>query len=168
MRPASAKSKGRRLQQRIASDILAAFPQLTADDVKSTPMGCVGEDVQLSAAARVCFPFSIEAKNTEKLNVWSALSQAEDAKRARDAVLVFKRNRSEVYAALRWETLLALLSAGSPRAGIASSDAAAEEIDQVVRRLQLVRDSLVRGRDGGAALPSEAGQVNPADHPAGN
>ena len=49
---ASCKAKGRRLQQTVAEDVLRAFPALEADDVRSTPMGCAGEDVQMSPRAQ--------------------------------------------------------------------------------------------------------------------
>ena len=51
MKTQSCKSKGRRLQQKVVADVLAAFPHLQPDDVRSTSMGCGGEDVQLSPAA---------------------------------------------------------------------------------------------------------------------
>ena len=40
-------------------------------------MGDSGEDILLSPAARKLFPFSVECKNQEKLNIWSSLEQAE-------------------------------------------------------------------------------------------
>lgn len=140
MRPQSAKSKGRRLQQAIASDILACFPHLSPDDVKSTPSGCNGEDVLLSDAARACFPFSVEAKNQEKVNVWSALDQASDPNRPHEPLLVLKRNRSETYAVVRWRTLLRLLKNGSaPRLR--------KEIDKVVHSLLAIRGSMGEEED---------------------
>ena len=70
----SCKGKGRRLQQAVARDIIAAFDHLQEDDVRSTSMGA-GEDVQLSPAARAAMPYSIECKNTERLNLWGALER---------------------------------------------------------------------------------------------
>ena len=66
MRPSSCKAKGRRFQQQIAADILAAFPNLGEDDVRSTSMGASGEDIQLSTSARTLFPYSVEAKNQRR------------------------------------------------------------------------------------------------------
>ena len=109
MKAASCKSKGRRLQQDVARGILAAFPHLQADDVRSTSMGAGGEDVQLSAAARQCMPYSIECKNTERLTIWSAIEQCEaNAPAGTTPLVVFKRNRSKTYAVLPWEHLMAL------------------------------------------------------------
>ena len=45
MRPQSAKAKGRRLQQIVCQDLLELFPSLEADDIRSTSMGCNGEDI---------------------------------------------------------------------------------------------------------------------------
>ena len=41
-------------------------------------MGESGEDIKLSPAARKLIPYSFECKNQEKLNIWEALSQAEE------------------------------------------------------------------------------------------
>jgi len=65
----SRKQKGRRLQQAVRDLILENFKELEPDDVRSTPMGVSGTDVQLSPAARRLFPYSTECKNTERLNI---------------------------------------------------------------------------------------------------
>ena len=111
MKTQSCKSKGRRLQQAVAADMLRAFPHLEEDDVRSTSMGCGGEDVQLSPAARRVFPYSVECKNTEKLAIWSALEQCK-ANCSKDVtpLVIFKRNRSPVYATLPWAALLRLIA----------------------------------------------------------
>ena len=77
MKPRSAKNKGKRLQNNVRDLILEKFNQLEPDDVRSITMGDSGEDVLLSPAARKLFPFSVECKNQEKLNVWASLEQAE-------------------------------------------------------------------------------------------
>lgn len=109
MRPSSAKAKGRRHQQAIRDAILAAFPELEPDDVKVAIMGESGEDIKLSPAARRRFPFSIEAKNTEKLAIWSALEQGEKNAGAFTPLLIFRRNRSKTYVALEFTAFLELL-----------------------------------------------------------
>jgi hypothetical protein len=72
-------------------------------------MGQSGMDVQLSEAARERFPYAIEAKNQEKLNIWSALEQSARDNRDLTPLLVFKRNRSDVYCALRFEDFMSLV-----------------------------------------------------------
>ena len=72
----SKKAKGRRLQKWVVEKILAVLPSLASDDVSSRSMGAGGEDVLLSPKARSLFPYSIECKNTERVNVWNFYEQA--------------------------------------------------------------------------------------------
>jgi len=111
MRPQSAKAKGRRLQDAVRELLLEHFSDLEEDDIKTAIMGEGGTDIKLSPAARRLFPYSIEAKNQEKLNIWSALEQAEEnCKDGTAPLLIFKRNRSRTYAVLALEDLLKLLT----------------------------------------------------------
>lgn len=95
MKPQSAKAKGRRLQQEVRDMLLGFFPQLAADDVRSTAMGQGGEDIQLSPAARKLIPFQIECKNKREVAVINWLND-----QARDhgdyyPIVVCKQNYSE-------------------------------------------------------------------------
>ena len=110
MKPRSAKNKGKRLQNKIRDLILEKFDILEPDDVRSITMGDSGEDILLSPAARKVFPFSVECKNQEKLNIWSALEQAEENSGNHTPLDIFKRNRSKTYAVLEFNQLLELLS----------------------------------------------------------
>ena len=110
MKPRSAKNKGKRLQNKIRDLILEKFDSLEQDDVRSITMGDSGEDILLSPAARRLFPFSVECKNQEKLNIWSALEQAEDNSGNHTPLVIFKRNRSKTYAVLEFDRLLELLN----------------------------------------------------------
>ena len=111
MKARSAKNKGKRLQNKVRDLILEKFnKQLEPDDVRSITMGDSGEDILLSPAARRLFPFSVECKNQEKLNIWSALEQAEDNSNNHIPLVVFKRNRSKTYAVLEFDSLLKLLN----------------------------------------------------------
>lgn len=106
---ASRKAKGRKLQQQVRDTILEKFTQLEPDDVRSTSMGASGTDILLSPAAKKLFPYSVEAKCQEALNIWSALTQAEENRLENTApLLVFKRNRSETYVALKLEDFMKL------------------------------------------------------------
>ena len=69
-----------------------------------------GEDVLLSPAARKLFPFSVECKNQEKLNIWSSLQQAEDNAGEHIPLVVFKRNRSKTYVAFELDKLMEVLN----------------------------------------------------------
>ena len=109
MKTQSAKNKGRRLQQAIVKAILNKFPELTENDVQSISMGKSGMDVELSEAARKKFPFAVEAKNTERLNIWSAIEQAEGSNRDLTPLVIFKRNRSNTYVTLKLEDFMELI-----------------------------------------------------------
>jgi hypothetical protein len=109
---ASCKAKGRRLQQEVAKLILTTFSELAEEDVRSTSMGSSGVDIQLSPAARKLFPYSVECKNTEKLNVWSALKQCEsNCPDGSAPLLVFRRNRSKTYAVVELEHFMDIVAA---------------------------------------------------------
>ena len=110
MKPRSAKNKGKRLQNKIRDLILEKFDSLEPDDVRSITMGDSGEDILLSPAARRLFPFSVECKNQEKLNIWGALEQAEDNSGNHTPLVIFKRNRAKTYAVLEFDRLLELLN----------------------------------------------------------
>ena len=74
---ASSKAKGRRGQQKVVRWILDCFPSLEPDDVRSTPMGVSGPDVQLSPAAKKIYNVSIEVKNQERPGLRKAWEQAD-------------------------------------------------------------------------------------------
>ena len=111
MKTSSGKAKGRRLQNKIRDLLLEHFSdKLEPDDIRSQIMGMSGEDIVLSPAARKLFPFSLECKNQEKLNIWSSLEQAETNAGKHTPLLIFKRNRSKTYAVLEFDELLKLLN----------------------------------------------------------
>ncbi len=110
MRPQSAKAKGRRLQQEVRDAVLKAFPQLEPDDVRSTSMGASGSDLLLSPAARRVFPYSVEAKNVESLNIHKAIEQAhKGAAKETVPVVVFRKNNTPAYVAVYFQHFLDLL-----------------------------------------------------------
>jgi len=108
VKPRSCKAKGKRLTNQIALDIVKRL-NLQSGDAKAPPTSCPGEDVWLSPTAQAAFPFSIEAKNVEKLNVWTALKQCEANAGDLTPLLIIKRNRSKTYAVLLWDELLDIL-----------------------------------------------------------
>ncbi len=109
MRPQSAKSKGRRLQQEVRDAVLATFPSLEPDDVRSTSMGASGADLLLSPAARRLFPYSVECKNVESLNIHKALAQAKSgAVPNTTPIVVFRKNGTLPSVALPFNVFLHL------------------------------------------------------------
>ena len=108
MKAQSAKAKGRRLQQWVRNQLIEQL-DVHPEDIESRSMGAGGEDLIMARAARQKFPYSVECKNQEKLNIWSALEQAESNSEKGKPVLVFKRNRSKTYAVLQIEDFMELI-----------------------------------------------------------
>ena len=71
MKTQSAKAKGRKLQQWVRDQIIEQL-EVHPEDIESRSMGAGGEDLIMARAARQKFPFSVECKNVEKLNVWKS------------------------------------------------------------------------------------------------
>lgn len=88
--------------------ILERWPQLGKLDVESTGMGQPGIDVKLSTAARELFPFGSECKNQEAFSIWAAMKQARVNAENQGLLplVIYTRNREEIWAALRFEDLL--------------------------------------------------------------
>lgn len=109
MKPSSSKAKGRRLQNEIVEAIYERFPTLREGDARGAIMGESGADIKLSPAARDLIPLAIEAKNTERLNIWEAIRQAKEHTEEGHPCVVFRRNRHEPWAALPLDVLLGIL-----------------------------------------------------------
>ena len=108
--PASRKAKGRRFQQAVRQDLIDHLG-VPEGDVLSTAMGQSGCDLYLSPAARALFPYGVECKHQEAIAIPAWWKQCENnaSKVGLIPLLVFKRNREEPLAVLRWSDLLALL-----------------------------------------------------------
>ena len=114
MKTQSAKAKGRRLQQWVR-DLLIEKLDVHPEDVESRSMGAGGEDLIMARAAREKFPYSIECKNQEKVNVWESYSQAVENSKDYEPVVASMAaalphldrfapcNTLESLAALEWE-----------------------------------------------------------------
>lgn len=107
---ASRKAKGRRFQQEIRDDLISRLG-IDPGDILSTAMGQSGCDLYLSPAARERFPFAVECKAQERIALpeWWQQCETNASKVGLVPLLVFKRNREEPLAVLRWSDLLALL-----------------------------------------------------------
>jgi hypothetical protein len=91
MKTQSAKAKGRRLQQWVRDKLVEEL-DVHPEDIESRSMGAGGEDLIMARAAREKFPYSIECKNVEKLNVWDAYTQAESNSGDYEPIVVMKKN----------------------------------------------------------------------------
>jgi hypothetical protein len=94
MKPSSAKAKGRLLQKWFAN-LLVEELDVDPEDLESRPMGSGGEDIIMGKQTRNIFPYSIECKNQEAVNVWKAYEQATENCKGYEPLVVIKRNRSK-------------------------------------------------------------------------
>ena len=90
----SAKAKGRRFQQWVRDQLIEKL-DVHPEDVESRSMGAGGEDLIMARAAREKFPYSIECKNQETLNVWKSYEQAESNSGDYEPVVFIKRNNQK-------------------------------------------------------------------------
>lgn len=106
---ASRKAKGRNLQKTVRDAVLQEFPFLTEDDVRSTSMGASGTDVQLSTKALEVFPYDVECKNTETINVWKAYEQSKERTReGLNPLLIIKKNGKKPLAVIDFDLFMKL------------------------------------------------------------
>jgi len=91
MKTSSAKAKGRKLQQWFRDRLIDVL-EIHEEDIESRSMGAGGEDLIMARAARTKFPYSIECKNQEKVNIWESYKQAESNCGKYEPILVLKRN----------------------------------------------------------------------------
>jgi hypothetical protein len=94
MKTSSAKAKGRKLQQWF-TNLLVNTLGLDKDDLESRPMGSQGEDIIMGKQSRDKFPYSIECKNQERVNVWNAYDQASENCKGYEPLVVIKKNRTK-------------------------------------------------------------------------
>lgn len=58
-------------------------------------MGSSGEDVIMGVQSREVFPYSVECKNQEKVNVWAAYEQSEANCGKHEPLVVIKKNHKK-------------------------------------------------------------------------
>ena len=112
MKTSSAKAKGRRFQQLVASKIskLTGFACGPNEMIESRWMGQSGVDIRLVADALDAFPWSVECKCVEKLNWWDAIKQALSNTLPRtDWLLCVKRNRTHPVVVLDMDVFFDIL-----------------------------------------------------------
>jgi len=79
------------------------------EDIESRSMGSGGEDLIMSKAARNKFPYSVECKNQESLNIWKAWDQANGNKGLYEPMVVIKKNGVRPLVVLDAENFLEMI-----------------------------------------------------------
>jgi hypothetical protein len=107
MKTQSAKAKGRKLQQQVR-DVLIEELEIHPEDIESRSMGAGGEDLIMSRAAREKFPYSIECKNQERVNVWAAYDQAAENSGHYEPLVIIKKNRTKALCVIELDAFVKL------------------------------------------------------------
>ena len=103
--PINSKQKGAKFERKIA-EILRGYGY-------EAERGCQHAGGKDSPDVKHNMPhLHIEAKNVERLNIWNALEQSKrDASEDDMAVVMFKRNRSDIYVAMSLDDFMDLYKA---------------------------------------------------------
>lgn len=93
----SRKNKGVKLQNWVRDKLIELSDgRLEDDDIRRAIMGEKGVDVKIcNPHKHHMFPFAVECKNQERVNVWDSFNQAESNCGNSIPLLVLKRNRSK-------------------------------------------------------------------------
>ena len=96
MKPNSRKAKGRYLQNIVKDRIIKLYPVLGKDDIRTSLMSETGADIKLTShTSRKLFPYSIECKNQESINIWKSYEQAKENAGEYEPIVVLKRNNTK-------------------------------------------------------------------------
>ena len=112
----SRKGKGRNLQKWVCKEIsmLTSIPYKQSDDsclIHSREMGQSGCDIILRGLAGQLFPFSVECKNSETLNLMKTIKQAKsNLKDLTDWMIVYKNKKlKRPVVIISWDCIMNLL-----------------------------------------------------------
>ncbi len=111
MKTQSAKAKGRKLRQWVRDQIIEQL-EVHPEDIESRSMGAGGEDLIMARAARERFPFSVECKNVEKLNVWEAYEQAKSNSNDYEPIVIMKKNQKKPLVVVDADFFISLFKRG--------------------------------------------------------
>ena len=111
MKTQSAKAKGRKLQQWVRDQIIEQL-EVHPEDIESRSMGAGGEDLIMARAARQKFPFSVECKNVEKLNVLDAYEQAKSNSNDYEPIVIMKKNQKKPLVVVDADFFISLFKRG--------------------------------------------------------
>lgn len=111
IKPSSAKGKGRNFQYWVCEELstLLDVPYKQSDDacdIHSREMGQHGKDIVLRGKALDKFPFSVECKNCESLNLVDVIKQAQyNSNESAPLLILHKRKAiSEELVIMEWKT----------------------------------------------------------------
>lgn len=92
MKTRSLKAKGRRLQDWVRTALINVL-DINQADIKCAIMGEGGIDVNIHPSSLSKFPYNIECKNVERINIWKAWEQCCNHKGQGHPLLFLSKNR---------------------------------------------------------------------------
>jgi hypothetical protein len=116
----SRKAKARELQKLVAQKIsdLTGIPCGKDELIESREMGQAGTDIKLIGEAKRKFPFAIECKRQEKLNLHEAIKQAKaNQDKDTDWLVVSRRSNEEAIVSMCIDTFFKLCKKALPSKG---------------------------------------------------
>lgn len=106
----SCKAKGRALCAFVRAKLLEWAPDLNPQDIEITTSSVTGRDIKLYGEARDTYPFAIECKKQEAVNVWKSYDQACSHAMVNEIpLLVINRNRSKVLVVIEIDDFMGLI-----------------------------------------------------------
>lgn len=107
----SRKAKARELQKYVAQKIsdITGIPCGKDELIESREMGQAGSDVKLIGDAQKLFPFAVECKRTEKLDLFGAIRQAkENTKEGIDWLVIHRRSKEDALVTMKADVFFEL------------------------------------------------------------
>lgn len=92
-------AKGKRFERAVAKTLAALFPHVAKNARRGRQYSGSPDSPDVVAMPGV----HVEAKHVERLNIWDALAQAERDAGDQIPIVIFKRNRSKMFMAMRLE-----------------------------------------------------------------
>lgn len=117
---ASRKAKARELQKYVAQKIsdITGIPCGKDELIESREMGQAGSDIKLIGPAKKAFPFAVECKRQEKLNLHEAIKQAKaNQPEGTDWLVVTRRSNEEAIITMDADKFFELYERLIPRKG---------------------------------------------------
>ena len=99
--------------QKEVAEMISKMLDIPLGDIKITTAGVKGIDVEVCESQKHKFPFDLEVKRVEKLNIWAAFEQASENSDL--PAVAFRRNRDEWKICLSLEDFLALMAVNNLR-----------------------------------------------------
>lgn len=112
MKIASAKRKGKILEQLLRTKLLETYPELDTEDIRTTIGQERGSDLKLTRRAQRLIPYVFECKNRASFIGYSWFQQCIAHDGEFEPIVVIKQNRSDPLAIMSLDHFLKIIRKG--------------------------------------------------------